>query len=59
MLKPIEECTVGIVGLGLMGGAIARALRANCTVETGKLLACDKDSETLTADFAYGHCKDR
>jgi len=48
MLKPIEECTIGIVGLGLMGGAIARALRANCTVEAEKLLACDKDSETLT-----------
>jgi prephenate dehydrogenase len=49
MLKPIEECTVGIAGLGLMGGAIARALRANCCIEQERLLACDKDSETLTA----------
>jgi len=49
MPKPIEECTVGIVGLGLMGGAIARALRANCGVRQEMLLACDKDSETLAA----------
>jgi prephenate dehydrogenase len=26
-MKPVEDCTVGIVGLGLMGGAIAMALR--------------------------------
>jgi prephenate dehydrogenase len=26
-VKPIEECTVGIAGLGLMGGAFAMALR--------------------------------
>jgi len=47
MIKPIEECTVGIVGLGLMGGAIARSLRTNCGVERGRLLACDRDGETL------------
>jgi len=48
-VRPLEECTIGIVGLGLMGGAIALALRNNCGVEQSRLLACDKNSETLLA----------
>jgi prephenate dehydrogenase len=32
-----------------MGGAIALALRNNCGVEQSRLLACDRDSETLQA----------
>ena len=48
-MRPLEECTIGIVGLGLMGGAIALALRNNCGVEQSRLLACDRDSETLLA----------
>jgi len=48
-VRPVEECTVGIVGLGLMGGAIALALRNNCGVDQSRLLACDKNSETLLA----------
>jgi prephenate dehydrogenase len=32
-----------------MGGAIALALRKNCGVEQSRLLACDRDSETLLA----------
>jgi len=48
-VRPLEECTVGIVGLGLMGGAIAIALRNNCGVEQSRLFACDRDSETLLA----------
>ncbi|MDR2028992.1 MAG: prephenate dehydrogenase [Treponema sp.] len=31
-MKPIEDCTVGILGLGLMGGAIAMALGSIRTV---------------------------
>ena len=46
-MKPIEDCTVGIVGLGLMGGAIAMALRNRCGVTRNKLHACDIDAETL------------
>ena len=49
MSRAIEDCVIGIAGLGLMGGAIARALRGNCGVEQKKLLACDKDGETLAA----------
>jgi prephenate dehydrogenase len=48
-MKKLEECVVGIVGLGLMGGAIAKALRGNCGIEREKLFACDIDSEVLEA----------
>lgn len=52
---PIEKCTVGIVGLGLMGGAIALALRKEKIVgKTGRLLACDIDVETIGAALAEG-----
>jgi prephenate dehydrogenase len=51
-LKPVEECVVGIVGLGLMGGAVALALR-NCGAGD-RLLACDTDGETLQAALVEG-----
>ena len=47
MSRNLEDCTVGIAGLGLMGGAIARSLRNNCGIAQERLFACDKDSETL------------
>ena len=47
-MKPIETCTVGIVGLGLMGGAFAMALR-NVMGRGGRILACDTDEPTLAA----------
>ncbi|MCL2181545.1 MAG: prephenate dehydrogenase/arogenate dehydrogenase family protein, partial [Treponema sp.] len=50
-MRNIEDCTIGITGLGLMGGAIAKALRTQCGVTQERLLACDKDSETLNAAF--------
>ncbi|MDR1901124.1 MAG: prephenate dehydrogenase [Treponema sp.] len=43
-MKPIEECTAGIVGLGLMGGAIAMALKK---IGPARLFACDINSDTL------------
>jgi prephenate dehydrogenase len=46
-LKPIEECTVGIMGLGLMGGAFAIALRNRCGVTQNHLFACDMNREIL------------
>ena len=46
-MKLIEECTVGIAGLGLMGGAFAMALRKNCGVSQSRLLACDIDGGVL------------
>ncbi|GHV36108.1 prephenate dehydrogenase [Spirochaetia bacterium] len=36
-MKPIEDCVIGIVGLGLMGGAVAMALR-NCGAVSGALI---------------------
>jgi prephenate dehydrogenase len=45
-MKPFEECTVGIAGLGLMGGAVAMALRS---IGPRRILACDTDGDTLAA----------
>ena len=53
-MRPLGECTIGIVGLGLMGGAIALALRNKCGVQQSSLLACDKDGETLAAAHKSG-----
>ncbi|MDR0708427.1 MAG: prephenate dehydrogenase [Treponema sp.] len=43
IMKKIEDCTFGIAGLGLMGGAIALALRG----KTRRVLACDVDSAVI------------
>jgi prephenate dehydrogenase len=43
MKFPIEDCTVGIAGLGLMGGALTLALRKFRPV----ILACDTDGAVL------------
>lgn len=40
----IAEARIAIVGLGLMGGSLALALRGRCRA----LLACDPDPETLS-----------
>jgi prephenate dehydrogenase len=53
-MKPVEECAIGIVGLGLMGGAIAMALRKCGAASAGCLLACDRNEETLKAALARG-----
>jgi prephenate dehydrogenase len=43
LMKKIEDCTFGVAGLGLMGGAIALALRG----KTRRILACDIDEAVL------------
>ena len=48
-MRLIIDCNVGIVGLGLMGGAIAKALRTQCGVTQKRLFACDQDNDTLNA----------
>ena len=48
-MLPVKDCTFGIVGLGLMGGAIAKALRNNCGVVQEKLFACSRSKEPLEA----------
>ncbi|MDR2495414.1 MAG: prephenate dehydrogenase [Spirochaetaceae bacterium] len=52
-MKPIETCAVGIVGLGLMGGAFAKGLRRAGLAGAG-LFACDKDAAVLAAALAAG-----
>jgi len=47
-MKLIEESTIGIVGMGLMGGAVAMALRNRCDVAQDNLLAYDIDGNALT-----------
>ena len=48
-MRKIEDCNIGIVGLGLMGGAIASALRTQCGVAQDHLFACNRSRETLDA----------
>jgi prephenate dehydrogenase len=49
-----KDCTFGIAGLGLMGGAIARALRDNCGVSVQRILACDINSTVLDEAMGSG-----
>jgi len=51
-MKRAEELTIGIVGLGLMGAAIARALRS-CGAAR-QLLAFDKNEDTLSKALSMG-----
>jgi len=46
-LKPIGECKIGIAGLGLMGGAIAMALKNSGAVRVENIFAYDIDENTL------------
>jgi prephenate dehydrogenase len=47
--KSFDGCTVGFIGLGLMGGAFAIALRRADFPGGARILACDTDEETLKA----------
>ena len=53
-MQPVEECTIGIAGLGLMGGAIAIALRNCGAASAERLLAFDLNEETLAQALAEG-----
>jgi prephenate dehydrogenase len=46
-VKPVEECNIGILGMGMMGGAIAIALRERCGVAQDRLFAADIDGNVL------------
>jgi prephenate dehydrogenase len=50
-LKTIENCVVGIVGLGLMGGAVAMAIRP---LKPRRILALDADPASLEAAKTEG-----
>jgi prephenate dehydrogenase len=56
-MKPIEHHTLGIVGLGLMGGAVAMALRNKGLIPPGgpgRILGNDPDQDALAAALADG-----
>jgi prephenate dehydrogenase len=49
-VKQLNEMTYGIAGLGIMGGSIAKAIRANVfdmQGSSGKILACDISTQAL------------
>lgn len=49
-MKELKDMTYGIVGLGIMGGSIAKAIRANVLDipdAHGKILACDISTQAL------------
>lgn len=49
-MMELRDMTFGIVGLGIMGGSIAQAIRANVLDEpraTGRILACDVNVQAL------------
>ncbi|MDR0731699.1 MAG: prephenate dehydrogenase [Treponema sp.] len=52
--KDLESCVLGIVGLGLMGGALALALRRVFPRGGPRILACDTDGITLKAALDQG-----
>ena len=49
-MKNLKDLTYGIVGLGIMGGSIAKAIRQNILNQTeakGKILACNRSIASL------------
>ncbi len=48
--KPLSECRVAIVGLGLMGGSLAMGLKGKCS----RLLGSDCDPDTLSLAIELG-----
>jgi prephenate dehydrogenase len=56
-MKSVENTTIGIVGMGLMGGAIAMSLRNGGVIPAGgigRLLGCDPDGVSLAAALSDG-----
>ena len=49
-----ENITYGIIGLGLMGGTIAKSIRKNVLSENqcAKIIALDKNKESLEHAFS-------
>ena len=53
----LQEMTYGIVGLGIMGGSLAKSIRANVLSmggATGKILACNRSKGSLEAAIREG-----
>ena len=53
----LKDMTYGIVGLGIMGGSLAKSIRANVLSmggATGKILACNRSRASLEAALSDG-----
>ncbi len=53
----LNKLTYGIVGLGIMGGSIAKAIRENILSEadsSGKVLACNRSQNSLKSALSEG-----
>ena len=56
-MRNLKDLTYGIVGLGIMGGSIAKAVRQNilCRSDsTGRILACNRSTASLSQALAEG-----
>ena len=56
-MKKLKELNYGIVGLGIMGGSIAKAIRQNILCQngaTGKIYACNRSTACLTQAVSEG-----
>lgn len=57
IMKNLKNLNYGIVGLGIMGGSIAKAIRQNILSQngsTGKIYACNRSTACLTQAMADG-----
>ncbi len=56
-MKNLKDLTYGIVGLGIMGGSIAKAIRENILCQsgsTGKIYVCNRSTACLTQAINEG-----
>lgn len=56
-MKNLRDLTYGIVGLGIMGGSIAKAIRQNILSQhgaTGKIYACNRSTACLNQALSEG-----
>lgn len=57
MMKKLTDLTYGIVGLGIMGGSLAKAIRLNIlsrTNATGKIYVCNRSTACLSQAINEG-----
>ena len=56
-MRKLKDLNYGIVGLGIMGGSIAKAIRQNILSQngaTGKIFACNRSTACLTQAKSEG-----
>ena len=56
-MKNLKDLNYGIIGLGIMGGSIAKAIRQHILSQiesTGKIYACNRSTASLTQALSEG-----